>query len=304
MPRPAIPSPILIALFGVLMGSMLDAGVKWLAASASVLTIMSWRFMFGAVYTGAAYYFAKRPTPTWEAIRFHTMRALIQVSAALLFFWGITQLALAEATTLGFTASLMIAPFAQIILGEKMTRLSVIAAIVGFGGAAIALSSGADGAPAEGNRLLGAAATLVSAVLYALFMVLLRLRTRTEDSLTILAYSNVLAGIIIFPIGLAFTPFPSLVEIGFYALLAVVGVSVWWLFTIAYARAPAQQLAPLEYTALIWSAGLGYVFFQEAPRWPLYVGAAVIIAACLIVAAESSFATRRATKLPTSEILD
>ncbi len=304
MPARLVPSPLILAAAGVFIGSLLDAGVKGLAAGASVLTIMAWRFLFGAVYTGAAYIAARKPAPTWPAIRFHAFRALVQIGAALLFFWSLTQLALAEATTLGFTAALMIAPFARLLLGEKISAISGLAALIGFAGAAFAISSSPTGAPEGGDRLLGAMATLVSAVLYALYIVLLRLRTRSEDALTILTYSNVMAALFLSPVGLLFTPVPSLPQIGAFALVAVAGVSAWWLFTIAYSRAPAQHLAPLEYTALIWSAGLGVVFFSEAPGWRLYGGAAIIIAACLIVAFDQSFASRREARQPVSEITD
>jgi len=74
------------------------------------------------------------------------------------------------------------------------------------------------------------------------------------------------------------------------------------LLTLAYARAPAQQLAPLEYTALIWSALFGAVFFSEMPGWRLWAGAAIIIGACLLVAFENRFATRREAGLPASDL--
>ena len=50
----------------------------------------------------------------------------------------------------------------------------------------------------------------------------------------------------------------------------------------AYARAEAQVLAPVEYTAFLWSALLGYWVFGE--RVSLYTlgGAALIIAGCVV----------------------
>jgi len=84
--------------------------------------------------------------------------------------------------------------------------------------------------------------------------------------------------------------------------LGALGYAVWYLMTLAYARAPAQRLAPLEYTALIWSGIFGSVFFAEYPGWQTWVGAAVIIAACLIVAFEERFVTRKETGLPVSDL--
>ncbi|MEQ9526938.1 MAG: hypothetical protein RIF42_00890, partial [Parvibaculaceae bacterium] len=57
-----------------------------------------------------------------------------------------------------------------------------------------------------------------------------------------------------------------------------------------------------EYTALIWSAILGLVFFDEWPGWQLWAGAVIIIASCLIVAFADHFRTRREAGLPVSDI--
>ena len=66
----------------------------------------------------------------------------------------------------------------------------------------------------------------------------------------------------------------------------VLGAGGWYLLIHAYARAEAQQLAPLEFTALIWSTATGFFLFHETPPPQLFAGAALIVAACLFAAAE------------------
>jgi len=56
------------------------------------------------------------------------------------------------------------------------------------------------------------------------------------------------------------------------------------MLTSAYSRAQAQNIAAAEYTALIWSAMLGYFFFAEVPRWQVWAGATVVGAAVLMSA--------------------
>ncbi|MEQ1508796.1 MAG: DMT family transporter [Sphingopyxis sp.] len=65
------------------------------------------------------------------------------------------------------------------------------------------------------------------------------------------------------------------------ALLAVVSLH---LLSWAYARAEAQILIPVEYTAFIWAAICGWVFFDEALSWPIVGGTVLIICGCLIAA--------------------
>ena len=196
----------------------------------------------------------------------------------------------------------MIAPLAWMILGERLSLVAGAAAIVGFAGAILAVAGSTTGAPADGNRLLGTLLCLVAAVCYALTLVLMRLRTRSEDTLTIVMFTNLMPGLILLPYLLAVEPVPELKTLPIYFGFAVAGVAVWWLMTVAYAKEEAQKLAPIEYTALIWAALYGWFVFNEVPSWQLWVGAVIIIGACLLVAFESRFRTRTETKLPASDI--
>ena len=295
-------SPLLIYAIGVALGCGLDAIFKSVAAELAVITILAWRFFFGGGFTLAAYIAAKKPAPKWPAIRFHTLRAAIQLVSAFLFFWALTQLSLAEVTVIGFTAALMVAPVARVVLGEQITPVSLVAALIGFSGAAFAISAETSGAPVDGDRLLGALAGFASAFLYALTLVLVRLRSRKEDTLTIVTFTNTLGGILLLPVLIYAIPTMNWAYIPVLLLLGALGTSVWWLFTYAYANAPAGRLAPIEYTSLIWAAALGGIFFGEVPGWRLYIGAMVIIAACLIVAFESQLRTRKEARAPISDL--
>ncbi|MEL7481320.1 MAG: DMT family transporter [Pseudomonadota bacterium] len=297
-------SPIFLAIVCIFLGSVIDAVVKGVAASVAVHTILAGRFFTGGAISLALYVAIIRQKPSLRAIRFHAMRAAVQLGAAGLFFWSLTQLALAEATVIGFTSALMIAPLGQLILGERMSRTSVIAALLGFAGAVFAVSAETGGAPADGQRIAGSAAAFVAAALYALTLVLIRLRSREEAPLTIVMFSNVIPGLVLLPV--LFTTGPDLTfeQAAILFGLGCAGLSVWWMFSIAYSKAPAQRLAPIEYTALIWSAVLGTIYFAEVPGWRLYLGAIVIIAACLLVSFEDHFATRRAARQPVGTLPD
>lgn len=299
-----LPSPLLIVAFAVFCGASIDAAVKYVAADITVITIMGWRFFIAGIFVLSLYVYLNKPKPSWEAIRFHALRGAIQTVAALTFFWSLTQLALAEGTVVGFTAALMVAPIARVVLGEKLSPIAGLAALVGFVGAIIAVSGTSEGAPENANRVLGIISCLIAAVCYALTLVLLRLRTRKEDTFTIVMFTNVMPAIILFPYLMVTDPVPPVSMLPIYFGFAVAGVVVWWLMTIGYAQEEAQKLAPLEYTALIWAALFGWAIFEEVPSWQLWLGSIVIIGACLIVAFETRFRARKTAKLPASDILE
>ena len=68
------------------------------------------------------------------------------------------------------------------------------------------------------------------------------------------------------------------------ALAAALAATSLLLLSWAYARAEAQVLVPLEYTAFIWAALMGWVAFAEPLTWSTIAGVALIVAGCLAAA--------------------
>ena len=65
------------------------------------------------------------------------------------------------------------------------------------------------------------------------------------------------------------------------AALAIVSLL---LLSWAYARAEAQVLIPVEYTAFIWAALLGWLLFDEQVTGATLAGVALIVLGCWIAA--------------------
>ena len=61
-------------------------------------------------------------------------------------------------------------------------------------------------------------------------------------------------------------------------------IAVLMLLSWAYARAEAQALVPIEYSAFIWSAIIGRIVFDEPLTAATVAGVVLIVAACLIAA--------------------
>ncbi|MEM8616300.1 MAG: DMT family transporter [Pseudomonadota bacterium] len=295
-------APLLIAMIAIASGSGIDVVVKAFAGEAGLHHLLAWRFLFGGVIAFAVFRAQNRPRPAAEAIRFHTMRGLVQLAGAFLFFYALMHLPLAEATIIGFTAALMVPFLAWILLGERVSPISLFATLIGFVGAALAISGSPVEAVETDQRWLGLIACFAAAFAYAMILVLLRMRATKEDATTIAMFTNVVPAIALLPVTVGLFGFPIWSYLPLFMVLGLAGFGVWYLLTLAYARAPAQRLAPLDYTALIWAGLFGAVFFQEYPGWRLWAGALIIIAACLIVAFEDRFKTRRETGLPTSDL--
>ena len=279
------------AVLAVFCGTLMDAAVKYVNLSMDLTTLVFWRFAIATLLVAIPFFASGRRLPGWRATRFHALRGLFHVIAAFLFFFALSKLELAEVTTLGFTAALLIIPAAWIILGERMSSLALIAGVIGFIGVMTTFYGEDFGARLTPERWAGFAAVMISACLYAVSIVLLRKRAAQDGGFAIAVYANLFPAIYMAIPALCFGEPAQMSDIPALLVLGFLGMMVWVLMTSAYARAPAQKLAPMEYTALIWSALIGWWVFGEVPGPMLWLGAAVIIAACFLVTWRDSRAT-------------
>ena len=275
--------PLALALVGVMLGCVLDAMVKQLGFSYGVVLIAAARYVFGTLFAGVAVLALRSRMPDAAGLWRHALRAVVITACSLLFFNCLTILPIAEATVLVFCAPLMISPLARWLLGETMRRAATVALLVGFVGVLVTVQ-GAEGAADNARRVEGIVSGVAAAALYALSMVLLRQLSRKDDTVAIAFLSNLFPMIYLLPVAIAMGAAPRAADLPLFALTGAAGFAMWFVLTAAYSRAQAQNIAAAEYTGLIWSAALGFVFFAEVPRWQVWAGAAVIVVAVMMSA--------------------
>jgi|JI10StandDraft_1071094.scaffolds.fasta_scaffold28343_3 S-adenosylmethionine uptake transporter len=292
LPRPLPMSPLALAMIGVAMGCVLDATIKHLGVVYSAVLIATVRYLFGTMFSGATVLALKRKLPDAAGLRRHALRSVAVTGSAVLFFHSLTILPIAEATVLIFGAPLVIAPLAWWILGEKMQLPSAVALLVGFVGVLITVQ-GAPEAADNARRMEGIISGVSASALYALSIVLLRQLAQKDDAIVTAFLGNVFPSLYLIGPAIFLGATPAVGDLPIFAVAGLTGFLLWFLLTQAYARAPAQSLAAAEYTALIWSALLGYFFFAEVPRWQVWIGALVIVAAVTFSALNSHRQAKR-----------
>jgi drug/metabolite transporter (DMT)-like permease len=272
------------AAIGVL--TVMDGIVKHVSTELATPQIVFLRYMSGAICAAIVFRIAGTVRPSTAAVRAHALRSLAVALTATSFFYALATLQLAVAMALGFTAPIFIALFAALTLGERPGRATWVAIAIGFAGVLVVLS----GELSEAGRTtwLGVAAALFSAVAYAVVMVMLKNRAALDPVPTIVLLQNVLAGLFMTPAGLwAWSPL-SLTAALWLALIGVLGTVGHLAMAWAYGRAEASRLGVLEYTAFVWAALIGVVFFAEIPSPSTVAGACLIIAGALLVARRRS----------------
>jgi drug/metabolite transporter (DMT)-like permease len=283
---PPAPSPltriVVIAIAAEGLLTLMDAIIKALSARYPTLQIAFLRFGFGLI--GAALYTAwNRPGwPTREATLYNGMRAVIIVVTATTFFFALARLPLADAIALSFIAPVLTALFGVMLLGERLDWRIAVALAGGFAGMLLIVGGGLGSAGVSGDVLIGAAAVLISAVGYALNIIVLRHRATRDPLSQIVLFQNLGPALILALPALWVWEAPTLSDYALFALLGTLGVTAHTMLAHAFARIEAARLAPVGYVTLVWGVVFGFLFFAEVPGLMTLAGAALIVLATLL----------------------
>lgn len=257
-----------------------DSLAKVILTEVPILPVMLGRNL---VYVVAVVLVMGRTSP---GSAFRTRRPGIQVVRGLLmfgstatWFWALSLLPLAEASTLSSTAPLMTIAMAGPLLRERVTRTDVAGGLIGFAG--VLLLMGIDPARIDLAMLV----PLANAAILALFFVLTR-SLRDEPPAATMFWSGstaLLASVAVALVATPSGPAPTAIDWLGIAVVGVLSMAAHRLLVGAYRWARASDLAPMGYLGVLWAFLVGAAVFSE-PITPQAVAGALAIAAGGIVA--------------------
>lgn len=199
------------------------------------------------------------------------VRGLLFVIGSAFIVWSLRELPLATAITMLFASPIFMVLFSAPVLGERVGRHRWIAVVGGFAGVLIIMRPG--GEAFQWALLM----PVIGAMVNALRDVLTRKLSRTETSLAILFWSN----IILMAGGAMTAPFGWVAVDGhgafWFIAAGIFNGLAHFLIIEALRTGEASMVAPIRYTALLWAALIGYVVWGELPGFWLWAGAAVIV---------------------------
>jgi S-adenosylmethionine uptake transporter len=275
-------APILVAVSAIALLSVMDGAMKGASLAVGAYSAMLWRALMSSAITLPLWLGARTAWPTPAVLRVHLLRGVIVTAMAFLFFHSLTLLPLAQAIAISFFAPLISLYLAAVMLGEKIAGSAIVASLIGLAGVAVICWPELDGAGGP-RRLEGIAAVLASAVFYALNLVLARRQALLAKPREITFFQNAITALclLIFAPWFLHAPAGALTWITVSSLLSI---AASLLLSWAYARAEAQVLVPLEYSAFGWAAAVGWLAFHEPVSATTLTGVALIVAACLVAA--------------------
>jgi drug/metabolite transporter (DMT)-like permease len=275
---PAEPRPGLAALW--MIGAILSFSSMAVAGRAASLELdtfemMTWRSGVGLVIVltigGLA---GTLGQVTRRSLHFHFARNLAHFTGQNLWFYAITVSPLALVFALEFTSPLWTMALAAIFLGERLTRLKVLAGALGFAGVLLVVQPGA--APLSSGMVTAA----LAAILFATTAIFTKKLTETETITCILFHLTAMQLLM----GLAASLYdgdmtlPSMSTLPWVVLIGVAGLAAHFCLTTALSIAPASVVMPMDFARLPAIAVIGMMFYDEPLAWGVALGAVLIFA--------------------------
>ena len=263
-----------------------DGLAKVLSENHSALLVSSGRY-FAAAFLLLPIAFmrhGRQALPPRHRLKPHILRTILMVSAMTLFYAAIVTINLATAVSAFFIGPVVASIAAVFLLGEKMTKAKVGALLLGFVGALIIARPGTALSP-------GILLALTSGVCYGFYLVSTRVASGETTPLQALVFQNVFGTLILLPQAILTWSTPTGFEIVLFLAMGVISLICHTLTITAFSHADATTLAPLSYVELVTSATVGYLWFGQVPDIAIWIGAACVASAGLVLI----FAKRQVT---------
>ncbi|MGE0501338.1 MAG: DMT family transporter [Rhizobiaceae bacterium] len=283
--RNRIYAGIALTSFAYMLFTFQDAAIKLLVEGIAVWQVLFFRsitILAGTIVIGGPG--IVRESLASPVVGKMFLRSFLILIAWLCYYTAARDLQLAELTTIYFAAPMLVTALSVWLLGEYVPAFRWIAVVTGFVGVFIACD------PANLGFSVPVILVLVAAGFWALSIVLIRKIALSERTLVQLVLNNgfflVIAGLPLVKYWTTPDPLQLALLIG---VGGIGGLAQFGLFE-GMKRAPASAVASFEYTSLVWSFLIGWLIWNDFPRPEVFVGAALIVGAgVLIIAGEHFF---------------
>ena len=235
-----------------------------------LLLLMGWQSKKGLKFLKTPY------------LKLHLIRGVFNVLAMLAYFYAVFITPIASIAALTFTSPLFASLLAIFFLKEppRFERLFTIA--VGVTGAFVILR------PSSESIHLGPLLILLSAMSWAVVLLVIKKLSKNDSSLTIATYMVIFTTPFTFLAALPFWQWPDLSQLIWLLLMSTFGTVGQISLAQSFKLAEASAVLPLDFLQLVWGALMGFLLFGEVPdRWVWIGGFTIFLSATYLALKES-----------------
>lgn len=267
-------APLLMILAAQLLIASGNLLVKLLETNAPVFQLVLYRQLFATLLVLPFVWHLQGNLKLSPFYKVHLSRALLIGLGNAIFMLAVLHLPLATVTAVIYTSPLILLLLSAFFLNERIGYRRSVAGLIGFTG--ILLIS----QPTEVNLYIGLA--FFGAMISAINSLILKAYSTHEHPFSTLFWSNAFAMVFLIPAtcyeGADFSL--PVAQVGL--TLGVFYIGMTYLIIHAYRRADASQIAPVEYTGLIFAALLGWCFLGETLSVVVCIGIGLVIFSSLL----------------------
>ncbi len=212
-----------------------------------------------------------------ENRKFLLARSLFGLSGVVLYFYSIDNMYLADSAMLNKISPFFVVIFAYFFLKEKISKIQIPGIILVFLASLLIIKPQFDLSILPALSGLGGAATAGAAY------TLVRYLGGRENPSTIVFFFSLISVLGMLPIVAldfvmpTFGEFLALLGTGCFAALGQFGL------TYAYKYAPANEVAVYNYSHILFSAAVGYLFWSEVSDIYSIIGGSIVIAVSVVM---------------------
>ena len=213
-----------------------------------------------------------------KRLKGHMARAILNVFNMMIFFYALSITPLSELIALGFTAPIFATILAVLILKEVVGIRRWGAIFLAFLGAIIVIQPGFEGVS------FGQLMTLLASFMWAGVLLIIKSLSRTEASITIVAYMVILMTPMSLIPALFVWQWPTVNELYWLAFLGVAGGGAQFFLAQALRESDIAVVMPFDFFKLIWVSLIAFVIFREIPQLSTWAGGALIFISGIYIA--------------------
>jgi drug/metabolite transporter (DMT)-like permease len=286
---------VTLMIIATILFSIMHATIKYMSSSLHPFEIVFFRNLFGLIVI--APWFIKygfHPLKT-KKLKLHLSRSFFNVIAMFSFFYSLSITPLAEVASLAFTAPLFASILAVIFLKEIVGIKRGIAIIFGFIGALVVID------PVYSSINSGHLLVLLSASVWSISLIVIKILGRTESSVTITSYMVIIMIPLSALVALFFWQTPTIKELIFLLIIGVCGTAGQMLLAQALRQGDTSIIMPFDFLKLIWAVCIGYLFFFEVPTINTWVGSIIIFLSTLYIAYREKLLSKKIITQPSDQ---
>ena len=216
-------------------------------------------------------YFLKLNFSSINNYKLHIARAFIGITAMSLFFISIRYVPLVEMQTISYSSVFFISILSIFFLGEKIGYRRIIAIFVGFIGVLIILK------PSTELFSNYSVLPLIASLFLSMAVIVLKKILLTNNNILSVWVFTVLCTILSLFFYNENWVWPNNLDLSFMIASGILGFIAQICLTKSFQLADASILAPIDFSSVIWSFSLGYIFFGELISSDVLIGGLIII---------------------------